>query len=171
MAPKGWARVPKNLELLDEASETDLAYMAGIIDGEGSVSIWSTRRNANARNDGSAPAWVLEVVVVNTDKTLIDWCEARFGGSSNLRRRPPEKSFWKDVYRWRCSGIHAEALLRRVRPWLIIKASQADLAFEFRSTFHNGRRPTAEDIGKRQAIVDGLRAERDHRKDPAGVAA
>lgn len=136
-AIRGWAqeagvRAPRHghdWSAIEECSDSDAAYLAGIIDGEGCITI--LRRKHVER--GQRPRYALEVVVINTDVRLIEWLQARFGGSVN--RRKIECDRWADSFRWRSSNLHSEAILRRVRPFLIIKAAQADLALKFRETF------------------------------------
>jgi hypothetical protein len=61
-------------------NEVDLAYAAGIFDGEGSVSIIHTK-TGHTKADGSIYRhYRLQVCVVNTNPILCQWLKETFGG-------------------------------------------------------------------------------------------
>lgn len=108
-----------------------LAYMAGIIDGEGCIGI-----NRRDHPNGST-YYRMHVRVTNTDRRLLDWIAERWGGSVSgpLRNDYGNASGrCRAVYQWQVSGDRAAAMLLGVRPFLVLKASQALLAVEFQST-------------------------------------
>jgi len=88
---------------------SDLAYLAGIIDGEGSV--------GNHSAGVGKRRFVIEVKM--TDEPLIDWLVATFGGFKQFR--PKQNIKWKDQWRWRVQGKSAESLYAQVLPHLRIK--------------------------------------------------
>lgn len=97
----------------------DAAYLAGFIDGEGSIMLV-------ARTTGGAH---LRVTIANTDRPILDWVADVTGvGQTYLQRDATEKH--KAGYAWRVAGDGAESLLLQIRPFLRIKARQADLALE-----------------------------------------
>lgn len=161
-AIRGWAqeagvRAPRHgndWSAIAECSDADAAYLAGIIDGEGCITIM--RRKHVER--GERPRYTLEVVVINTDYSLIEWLQARFGG--NVLKRNLRSKKWADTWRWRTSNLHSEAILRRVRPFLIIKARQADVALRFRDTFATHacrfRMPTEAVYEKREELREEI---------------
>ena len=107
----------------------ELAYFAGIIDGEGCLSLTSGKR----RPEGHAVTRSTQIYVGNTDPRVIQWIHARFGGSIALRPSPhPERH--KPLWRWLCSGANIEPVLRAVLPYLIIKREQATLILAYRQT-------------------------------------
>ena len=55
--------------------ETVKAYMAGIVDGEGSISI---SRQSNSKS------YICQLAIVNTNRELIEWVCDNFGGSSTI---------------------------------------------------------------------------------------
>ena len=101
------------------AVENDLAYLAGLIDGEGSISL-------SVRSDKTNRAWIgIRVAIGMTDEPVIRWLAATFGGSvSHRTRRDPR---WRDVFIWTISQQQAAALLKEVRPFLRVKYRQADV--------------------------------------------
>lgn len=120
----------------------DLAYMAGIIDGEGCIRIQLARGKG-----GRANGHTLEMNVANTDEGLMVWILDTFGGLcrvkmhgriTGLMRRP--------CWVWWITGKHVGMVLEAVLPYLRVKRAQADLAMRFLAheggrQFVKGRRP------------------------------
>src|ERR1700747_2590374 len=113
-------------------SETDRAYLAGIIDGEGSIMMIHHKPRPNG-NGTKWEYWVLRVSVANTDIRLIIWLLEKFGGgfSTGKNKRPNQK----DHYQWRLDSKRAEPILRAALPYLILKREQAELALKMISTY------------------------------------
>jgi hypothetical protein len=113
---------------LSHLSETDKSYMAGIIDGEGSIIMNYNKPKTN-------PA----VQVANTDKALMDWIKEKFtvtGLSVVYRNRHNPK--WKDVYQLYIQGIlNVYAVLTAIEPYLIIKKDKAKKAIDFLKQKYN----------------------------------
>jgi len=129
---------------MTESIEDDtprLAYLAGIIDGEGTIYIRLAKPSGQLR---------LRLQVVNTNKTLMSWLTDNFCGHVNLNRR---SGGHKDCYTWYESGDKAVALLKKVKPYLVIKAPQTSLGIEA----WDMRQPTPL-VGRRSGISTELRA-------------
>lgn len=95
----------------------ELAYIAGIVDGEGSISLFSGYTNKTH---------VYPVVkVANTDRKLIDWLRDTVGVGAVYHSR--SRNGCKDVYHWHVASAEAYELLCQIRPYLIIKAHRADV--------------------------------------------
>src|SRR5260221_12346995 len=80
----GGGRLPNLLSLQLPEDAVDLAYMAGILDGEGSISTLNgNRHKAKARVSGikRQRRWV--VCITSTHQPLIEWLSA-FGGTVHL---------------------------------------------------------------------------------------
>lgn len=116
---------------MDTITKTELAYAAGFFDGEGSIGIAFTK-NTNGKRYHR-----LMISIVQTDPRPLLWIKARFGGymgtgkMHNLGR--------KLAYTWQSNSQVAEDFLRTIRPYLIVKAEQADIALAFRETKRNTR--------------------------------
>ena len=78
---------------------TQLAYIAGLFDGEGSVSRYRERRK-NRKN----PTWVIRCEVNMTDRAIIKWLHETLGFGS-FHKKPPSKNQLgsRMQYRWCCS--------------------------------------------------------------------
>lgn len=102
----------------NELLPTDAAYIAGFLDGEGSVMLtW--------RLDTVA----MSVVATNTNKGILDWIVEITGvGAVNNHRAEDERV--AATFMWKCSSEAAETLLRQLQPYMKVKAEQAALAIE-----------------------------------------
>lgn len=105
-------------------TSTELAYLAGIIDGEGSFSL-------KRRRDQSG-MWPSQLCVGNTDMRLMDWLKSHFGGNFSIETRPNPKH--KPVGRWTASAKDIAPIVQAVLPYLVIKKSQAELILAYRRT-------------------------------------
>jgi len=104
-------------------SHDDLVYLAGLLDGEGSIVLLHGR---NGRRSGN-PTFDLHVSVTNTHAPIMDWLTDRFGGKSYPGTRYPLR---RQVWHWVVIGLPAIQLLHRLAPYLKIKQQQAWLAQE-----------------------------------------
>lgn len=86
-----------------------LAYLAGIIDGEGCIGYQS--------NGGGRRTFTIEVKMTN--QLVIDLLHSTFGGA--YQSRPSTNVAWKDQHRWRVKGEKAEEVYRALKPYLRIK--------------------------------------------------
>ena len=94
-----------------------LAYVAGILDGEGSISI---------RNQAPHHNFQIRIVVVNTFLPLLKNLQEQFAGS--IYQRKPIGLSKKECYEWVSTGNQAEGILKQLLPYLLIKRKQAELA-------------------------------------------
>lgn len=101
-----------------------LAYIAGILDGEGSIFL---RKDPPGRG-GLAPT----TDITNTDRRLIDWLLKELGGHYQTKTRTPKEKNWKTCYYWRTQNtLDIHNLLKAVLPYLIIKRKNAEKVFQF----------------------------------------
>jgi hypothetical protein len=100
--------------------EIEKAYIAGIIDGEGSICLIRS-------NSRSSEAYIYPSVrIANTSTKLINWLSDTIGfGSTHYQDIFPGR---KDVYHWGTASNEAVALLENIRPYLVIKKEQAEVA-------------------------------------------
>lgn len=97
------------------------AYFAGIVDGEGSIVI--------SKNNVSSGQLYMRILVVNTYKPLLELLKSIYGGSISQKKRYGETD--KDCGAWQVSCKKAERFLVDIYPYLIVKKSQAEVAFRF----------------------------------------
>lgn len=108
-----------------------LAYAAGIVDGEGCISIISK---------GGGHENIL-VKIVNTDKRLGDWFIKYFGGTFRLGSCKQQNPKHKPIWIWETSCAKGEQFLELILPYLVIKKPQALIALEFRQQIDYTRSP------------------------------
>jgi hypothetical protein len=102
--------------------EQTLAWMAGILEGEGCIGVYKDHRlNRNG--------YTLRVSVHNTDPTIIDVFERILGGSVHVARGT-QRIGKRPVYQWYMGGLKGAAALKALRPYMLSasKTAQADAA-------------------------------------------
>lgn len=105
-------------------SVRDRAYIAGILDGEGSIVLWDR---------GNGGRLQLRVSVANTHQGLVDYlCSITNCGSVVRHEFPPEKGY-KTSLTWQVYGSNAVSLLKQLLPLLIVKRERAIVAIESQS--------------------------------------
>jgi hypothetical protein len=78
----------------------DIGWLAGIIDGEGCISVTKKRTYKNT----TIGYYVLSVSVANTDEAMINKLVDMFNGCVFLKKRNGKR---KDFWRWELSGKSA----------------------------------------------------------------
>jgi hypothetical protein len=106
------------------------AYLAGIIDGEGTIGIVAPYKGARGGR--------VELSVANTSPVLIEWLRATGYGRVHPKQRA--KAWHKDAWAWNVRGHQIEEVLSGVIPYLVIKAPHARLALQFLETVHSTSR-------------------------------
>lgn len=114
-----------------------IAYMAGIVDGEGSIYIGNFSCNPNTGDK----YYQTNLQVTNTDKGLIDWLYAEFGGLLGKRsEKLCLKYGTKPVYIWTVSGDLLTHVCELIQPFLIAKKRQCEIMIRMRATYqHQGK--------------------------------
>lgn len=112
----------------------DLAYLAGIIDGEGCFHMCVLSKNPN---DGYInPHYRGVLKVSNTDETLIIWLKETFAGTeSACTRATSSKKFERMVFDWIVTGFRLLDLCEQVLPYLIIKKKHCENMIKFKNTY------------------------------------
>ena len=123
--------------------ETDIAYLAGIIDGEGCISMYQI-------SNGHGKSVMCGLWIANTDKNLMDWLVENLGGSLNTRTS--KKPQWKTSWVWAVYSQNMEDVLIRVLPYLKVKHTQAELALRARELM---KRSGKNGKGYNQEIANG----------------
>lgn len=104
------ATIPKDVEL---------AYFAGIVDGEGCISSAETRGRVFA-----------SLNVTNTYPYILEDLKSLFGGNIYRRNRKKALEHHKASYGWTIGGASVSQALELLLPYMIIKKEQAKVAME-----------------------------------------
>lgn len=112
------------------------AWAAGMIDADGCVFIRRGRQMCGGREACFYQLCVALAQVEETPNAVAPGVAAlrdRFGGSINRQHPPARQAInGNPMWRWCVVGASAERALVAVRPYLIVKRAQADLALEYR---------------------------------------
>lgn len=115
-----------------------LAYLAGIVDGEGCLCIY--RVNPAKYNRYQNPCFRSSLTISNTRKELFNWIEEHFGNLNHSKKH--RRSIFKKhsqherwIYEWTVQGNRLVDLCNQLLPYLVLKKRQAELMIEFRKTF------------------------------------
>ena len=124
-----------------ELTQTEVAYLAGIFDGEGCISIMR-RHCYRPRLGRVVKDYSIHVRVGNTSAQLLDWIAERVGGAIYSQKVVGNR---QKAWHWHLGKRDAAEYLRLIRPYVIVKTRQIDLALKF--------------IGLGRDIVPTVRAE------------
>lgn len=102
--------------------KVDFAYIAGIVDGEGSIGIYNRADHPNSQ-------MYMRVTVGNTEEWLLQWLKFNFGGYISTTQH--ETSGNRKVSQWTVTALKALYFLELILPYLRIKRPQAEIAIEF----------------------------------------
>ncbi len=115
--------MPSNV-LYKKLIESELGYIAGMVDGEGFISIHTDEKNITR----------CYVTITSTNKTVIDWLGKKLGGT--IHKRVHKNPKWLDYYVWKVSGnIQVKEFLLTIEPYLIIKKQRARQALAVKTRF------------------------------------
>ena len=112
-----------NKTIRGKLSEIELAYIAGIIDGEGCIGI---HKCPDKR--GVSRLHYLYLCTSNNNPLLHEFMQLRLGGNISKRQ---QQSNWNPNYKWFVRSKKAENVLRMVLPYLLLKKEQAKISIEF----------------------------------------
>lgn len=101
------------------------AYAAGILDGEGCITIRHDEREGRPEH-----TYTPRITIVNTNYQVIDWFYQNFGG--NVSKRKKQKEGWKEQFVWILnSPEEVQLFIEKVYKFLIIKKKQAQIILYF----------------------------------------
>jgi len=105
-------------------------YIAGLFDGEGSVSIIKSNADCYLDKNGikkNTIRYRLTAAICMTDNKVLDYLREKYGGTGHLRKGVnTELKFWK------VGNIQAITFLKDIQKYSIIKQEQIKLAIQFR---------------------------------------
>ncbi len=122
--------------------KTDLAYLAGLFDGEGCITI-------GKRSDGNKHHY-LRASVEMANEYVPNLLKFHFGGS--VHKRDFRNRGWQIQWAWSIHTKGAGFFLKSILPYLKIKRNEAELALEFLKGIHTmGVRLSEEEYVIREA--------------------
>ena len=114
-----------------EMTPTERSYVAGIIDGEGSIEFVQRDRIRHDRPGKPVhKVWNIRLEVPQVDGRLIDYLiETTAEGTRDMKRFPNNDN-WQDQHRWRCAHRGVYRVLKQVLKYLIVKQEKAKLVVD-----------------------------------------
>src|SRR5579859_5842671 len=110
---------------------TEAAYVAGIIDGEGTICL--NRTSAQGENGFAA-----RLTIANTSVLLLETITGMVGTGSVVGRRERERR--RTGYTWVCPVGDIQRVLENVLPFLVLKKEHAVLLLEYINLRSEARR-------------------------------
>lgn len=115
-----------------QLTPTEWAYLAGIVDGEGTITILRV-----SKRKGQTHILQPKIDVTNTSKRLLDWLGEKVDMKVNGRTKPMtsgdltfkrQPAVCYDIQIW---GYRVYHVLLNIQPYLVIKREQAELVRAF----------------------------------------
>lgn len=106
--------------------ETELAWMAGFLDGEGSIMLGKTSKTQK-------PGFYFwrRITISNTRYDILEIFKSRFGGSIRKCTKTKLNVNSKNMFFWCVASKEGEVFLKSIYPYIKLKKIQADLYLEF----------------------------------------
>jgi len=102
--------------------ELSLPYLAGFFDGEGCIGIYT-----NGKGNGRTLRVQLTQTVTPQSTALLIAMRSRWGGSLCQFNKELRRPAWN----WQASAAKGYLFLCDIRPWLLLKADQADVVLDW----------------------------------------
>ena len=106
-------------------NDTDIAYIAGLFDGEGCVSYKQYMRK-RPHNKKAYPTWQIRLEIAMTDKSILIWVNEMLGVGTVGEKRYKTRytKGWKKQWRWRCSHRDAFKVCCLLFPYAHVKLGE-----------------------------------------------
>jgi hypothetical protein len=101
----------------------DLAYLAGLVDGEGNIDAQVKQRQTG-----------VALRISNSNRAVLEWVKQKFGGKIY---RKQEKCYKHKHWVWILGGKKALPLFKALQPLLKIKAAEVRVAIEMLEYLHS----------------------------------
>ena len=126
---------------------TQLAYCAGIIDGEGCIRVKRTEWE-RYRGDRKTPGYHASIQVKMVNRDAMDFLAEVLSGTVRVEKRG--QSNRRPLYQWSLADLKAETALHMLLPFLRMKKPQAQLLIRLRDLQRDGWSHRTKVIGTRQ---------------------
>ena len=110
---------------------TERAYVAGIIDGEGSIEY--IQRQVVRHDRPGKPVhkvWNIRMEVPQVDGRLIDYLMQTTAEGTRDMKHFPNNDKWRDQHRWRVAHRGVYRVLKQIDKYLIVKKEKAKLVVD-----------------------------------------
>lgn len=139
---------------MNNLSIADIAWTAGIIDGEGSIFIMKQGRVDRERTVN----YILRVSVQSTDPYMTSELKRMFPDGAEFSVQRDKRPECSDTLKWQLSGKKAARFLNTILPFMRVKKQQAELALEFQNKFKkHWRSMLEEDYNQQESFYNKLK--------------
>jgi hypothetical protein len=115
---------------MKEYKQTELAYLAGMIDGDGCIALYHRiKKGYNEFN--------FKVCVQMANEEVPKWLHEIFGGRIYLPKPSPRSWAYNRQWTWDVNGREAINLLEQAKDFFVLKKPQVLLAIEYGKTIQN----------------------------------
>ena len=102
-------------------NQNDIAYIAGLFDGEGSVSYYQ-RKEKRKDKKKAYNFWMIRCELSMTDQYVVEWMHEVLGVGTVCKRLPTKSWVGKKTqWRWRCGYRDALAFAKLLWPYAQVK--------------------------------------------------
>lgn len=109
--------------MLEDMSEGQLGWMAGVLDSDGSLMILTEKRKTLY--------YLARITVTNTDKRMLNTILSWTGLGTIIEHKQPKEN-WAPCWSWHCqTNAGILLVLLKVLPYLVIKKEQARTLIQF----------------------------------------
>ena len=123
------------------------AYVAGIIDGEGTITL--VKKHGNNLHSP-------EITVANTSLELLLWLQQRIGGL--IKKKVRKMAQHRQAYTWVIRDNRVLSLLQEIGSLLLIKRRHAELLMQrYKACTPRNGKYTSELLEKKQELVAEIR--------------
>ena len=110
---------------------TERSYVAGIIDGEGSIEFVQRDRIRHDRPGKPVhKVWNIRMEVPQVDGRLIDYLMTTTAEGVRDMKHYPNNESWQDQHRWRVSYRGVYRVLKQIHKYLIVKKEKSRLVID-----------------------------------------
>ena len=129
--------------------EVERAYLAGLIDGEGTVTL-------TVPNRGQTPQ--PRISIANNSFEILEWVRSKVGCGSIVRKKSHKLSH-HDSYAWQVNRAgRTMALLNEIKKFLILKRPQAELILnEYKKVTPRNGKYSPEMLARKMQLVAKMR--------------
>lgn len=126
-------------------TDTDLAYIAGLVDGEGYIGIKKSR--AYKCQKRVTPGYHARISIRMVDEAAIRFLAETLGGWYYRENAHVAKG--RPLFCYQATDLRAESILRALLPYLRVKREVAETVLRLRALQANGRKHRTKVVGHR----------------------
>ena len=111
-------------------TENDKAYIAGLFDGEGSVSYYQRKEKRKGKKK-AYNFWIIRCELSMTDRYVVEWMHKVLGIGTVIKRLPTKS--WtgkKTQWRWRCGYRDALVFAKLLWPYAQVKLHKLEMIID-----------------------------------------